>query len=210
EEYGPSLLRADASGLVSERWVVAGAERAMQHAGIKVRGVLPELAAQRRMNRGIEALCASPDGSWLYLGLQSGPPGIDPGATPIWKLNAASGELAGQWAYPFDAPESFLRDAARRKVGPGDPKICEFAWVGKDRLLVLERIAHSTKLYLTHLSRLPEKRLLMSSDDHADIGPDMEGMTLLSPLKSCSCRTTTSALRAPKQSSGASRLMSRC
>ena len=183
EEYGPSLLRADANGAVVGRWVVPGAERVMQQAGMEVRGVLPELAGQRRMNRGLEALCASPDGCWLYLGLQSGPSGADPGTTPIWKLDTASGELAGQWAYPFDAPASFRRDAARRKVGPGDPKVCEFAWAGEDRLLVLERIAHTTKLYLTDLSRLPEKRLLMSSDDHTDIGPDMEGMTILSPTE---------------------------
>ena len=46
---------------------------------------------------------------------------------------------------------------------------------------MLERIAHTSKLYLTDLARLPEKRLLLSTDDHPEIGPDIEGMTLLSP-----------------------------
>ena len=67
----------------------------------------------------------------------------------------------------------------------GDLKICEIAWAGEDRLVVLERIAHSTKIYAVDLARLQktglaEKRLLLSTDDHPEIGPDMEGMALLS------------------------------
>jgi hypothetical protein len=30
---------------------------------------------------------------------------------------------------------------------------------------------------------LPEKRLLFSTDDHPEVGPDMEGMALLSPTE---------------------------
>lgn len=183
DEYGPSLLRADAAGVVSERWVAPGCEADLQHADLCVRAVLPEAVARRRLNRGLEALCASPEGRWLYLGLQSAPAGEAEGAAPIWKLDAATGRQEGAYLYPFDAPSSFARDAARRRVEPGDLKVCEIAWAGEDRLLVLERIAHSAKLYLVDLTRLPEKRLLASSDDHLAIGPDMEGMALLSPTE---------------------------
>ncbi len=183
DEYVPSLLKVDAYGVVSARWVPAGCEAMLAHGDIEVRGVLPERAVRRRANRGFEALCASTDGRWLYVGMQSALEGEDQGYVPIWKLDACSGELIGEWLYPFDAPENFLRDAARRAVGSGDLKICEFAWVGQDRLVVLERIAQSTKLYAVDLARLPEKRLLFSTDDHREIGPDMEGMALISPTE---------------------------
>ena len=77
EEYGPSLLKVTADGLVSERWVATGNQARMQHAELIVRNVLPVTIARRRLNRGLEALCASADGRWLYLGLQSAPAGED-------------------------------------------------------------------------------------------------------------------------------------
>jgi hypothetical protein len=183
EEYGPSLLKVDAEGVVSERWVAAGQEKVLAHRDLVVRGVLPEAAMRRRANRGFEALCASADGAWLYVGFQSAVVGENERSAPVWKLDARTGALAGEWRYPFDEPSSFRRDAARRKVGLGDLKICEFAWAGEDRLVVLERIAHSTKIYAVDLKRLSEKRLLLSSDDHPEIGPDIEGMALLSPTE---------------------------
>lgn len=180
EEYGPSILVADSDGVVSERWVAAGREAELSHPNLPARGVLPAQCTQRRPNRGFEALCASPDGRWLYLGFQSALMDEAETAAPVWKLDARNGALMAQWLYPFDAAASFRRDAARRAVGPGDLKICEFVWAGEDTLLVLERIAHSTKIYRVKLSRLPEKTLLFSSDDHPEVGPDMEGMALLS------------------------------
>lgn len=180
EEYGPSILVVGSEGVVSERWVAAGREVELSHPDLPARGVLPARCAQRRLNRGFEALCASPDGRWLYLGFQSALSGEVETAAPVWKLDAHNGALVAEWHYPFDAASSFKRDAARRPVGPGDLKICEFAWAGEDTLLVLERIAHTTKIYRVELSRLPEKTLLFSSDEHPEVGPDMEGMALLS------------------------------
>ncbi len=187
EEYGPSLLRAGADGVVVERWVPAGCEGVLASSDLPVRGLLPESAAKRRPNRGIEALCASSDGISLYAGFQSALAGEDEASARIWKLDARTGALQGQWRYPFDAPSSFRRDAARRQVGWSDIKICEFAWAGEDTLVVLERIAHSTKLYQVELARLPHKRLLLSSDEHPEIGPDIEGMALLWPSEILIC-----------------------
>jgi hypothetical protein len=118
--------------------------------------------------------------------MQSGLEGEDSHSAPVWKLDARTGELVGEWQYPFDAPETFLRDAERRKVGWKDMKVCEFAWAGDDTLIVLERIAHSAKIYLVKFGRL-EKRLLVSSDDHREIGPDIEGMALISPRELVIC-----------------------
>ena len=181
DEYAPSLLVADAGGRVSARWAPVGADAAYAHSGVAVRAVLPERALRRRPNRGLEALCASADGRWLYAGLQSALAGKDAGSTEIWKLDAATGAMAAAWSYPFDAPQSFRRDAARRAVSAGDLKVCEFAWVDEDRLLVLERIAHTTKIHLATLGSTITKTLLFTSDDHPEMGPDMEGMALLSP-----------------------------
>lgn len=180
DEYGPSLLKVDADGVATERWVAPGEEAAMRHPDVIVRGVLPERVARRRLNRGIEALCCLPDGRWLYLALQSAPEGEDAGSVPVWKLDAQSGAVAAEWLWPLDEAASFKRDAARRKVAAEDVKICEFAWTGEDTLIVLERIAHTTKIYEAELARLPDKRLLFCSDDHPEMGPDMEGMALLS------------------------------
>lgn len=179
EEYVPSLLKVSAEGVVSERWVPPGMEEAVRHPDISVRAVLPVALCRRRLNRGLEALCAAPDGRHLYLALQSAPEGDNPRFAPVWKVEAATGRCVAEFLYAFDPPSTFRRDAERRAVTEADLKICEFAWLGEDRLLVLERIAHTTKLYATDL-RSGGKQLLMSSDDVPDMGPDMEAMTLLS------------------------------
>jgi hypothetical protein len=183
DEYGPSILKADEDGVASERWVPAGREDELAHPDILVRGILPGSAMRRRPNRGFEALCTSADGAWLYLGFQSGLMGADDRSALVWKLDAKTGAVAGEYFYPFDDPSTFRRDAARRKVDWHDLKICEFAWAGEDRLAVLERIAHTAKLYLYSPAAPREKQLLLSSDDFPEIGPDIEGMTLLSPTE---------------------------
>jgi hypothetical protein len=180
EEYGPSLLKADSDGVVSERWVPAGLEAMLAHPEVEIRGILPKKGKLRRGNRGFEALCVSGDGAWLYAGFQSALSGEDQRSVPIWKLDAATGEVAGEYLYPFDEPSTFRRDAQRRKVDWGDLKICEFIWAGEDRLIVLERIAHTSKVYAVVLAQLPAKRLLISSDDVPEIGSDIEGMAALS------------------------------
>lgn len=179
EEYVPSLLKVETDGVVSERWVPPGLEACVRSDDVVVRAVLPPGLSRRRANRGIEALCVSPDGRELYLGLQSAAEGDDPGFAPVWKLDANTGHCLGEFRYAFDPPGSFRRDAARHTVTSGDLKICEFTWLGEDRLLVLERVAHTTRIYAADLTS-GAKQLVMSSDDMPDIGPDMEAMTLLS------------------------------
>lgn len=183
EEYGPSLLKVRADGIVTHRWTPEGQARRLRDPGVQVREALPFRAMRRRANRGFEALCASGDGQWLFVGFQSALTAESEESAPIWKLDARTGRLAEEWRYPFDTPDSFKRDAARRKVRMDDLKICEFAWISEDRLLVLERISHTTKIYAVDLAPLPQKTLIISSDDYPEIGPDMEGMTLLSPTE---------------------------
>jgi hypothetical protein len=143
---------------------------------------LPARAARRRRNRGIEGIAVSPDERWIYVALQSAPDGEDPGQTPIWKLDAKTGKLAIEAAYPFDEPESFKADADAGHVGRGDLKICELVCLAEDVLLVLERISKSARIYRVELTRHghARKELVFSTDAAGGIAPDIEGMTLLS------------------------------
>lgn len=127
----------------------------------------------------------------------------------FWKLDAASGALLAQYVYPLEPPASFGRDSAKAEVKWSDLKVSELTVLGPDRLLVLERGSDTTKLFLVELadafaideshlrletrptleelsasggviSLLP-KRLILDTDDHPEIGPDLEGMVMLSP-----------------------------
>jgi hypothetical protein len=159
EEYGPSIMRVDHTGIVTSRWAPAGSGR-------------------RRLNRGFEGLAISADETRLYCLFQSALEGDAPTETRIWTLDARDGRLLGEHAYPFDPPNSF---AETEPVGPGDLKACELVCVGPERLLVLERMTRSARIYaidLRHGSRL--RKTLVFSTDHHEIGADLEGMCLLS------------------------------
>jgi hypothetical protein len=176
EEYGPSLLRADADGVVRRRWTPPG-DRSPS-----AEPVLPEAAQRRRLNRGFEGLAISGDEHWLYAVFQSGFAGERRDHTAIWKLDAQTGALAAAYAYPFDAPQSFTADAAAGEASLEDLKVCELVWTAPDRLLVLERITRSARIYRVDVSTPGPlaKTLVFSTDDHPEIAPDLEGMALLS------------------------------
>ena len=157
DEYGPSLLRVGTDGVVAERWVPAGCEGLFEGSRVPVRGVLPAIAARRRLNRGFEALAASPDGRWLYLAFQSPLSHPDDEAhrrgrhVRLWRLDAGTGAVAAEWLYPLDAPGTFRRDAEAGAVEPSDLKVSELSLLAPDRLLVLERGSATTKLYVVAL-----------------------------------------------------------
>lgn len=212
EEYGPSLLKLDTEGRVLVRWTPAGV-RPPADLGYPVHDLLPAIAARRRPNRGFEGLSASADGRRLFVAFQSAlgedGGGGDAGFARLWTLDADTGAVLAQHLYPFDPPESFRRDTAAGPVGTGDLKICETVWLGPERLLVLERMSHTAKIYRVNLAGralAPEhldettpaletlsgaelaaagvpvldKTLLLSTDDAESIAPDLEGMAALS------------------------------
>lgn len=175
EEYGPSLMKVDANGVVRRRWTPEG----LAVAGSEP--VLPAAALDRRMNRGFEGLAVSPDERRLYVAFQSGLAGDDQRSARIWTLDAATGALLGEHLYPFDGPASFAADAAVGPVSDLDLKLCELVCVGPNQLLVLERITRSARIYRVELGGGPlAKTLLFSTDQAGGVAPDLEGMTLLS------------------------------
>jgi len=216
DEYGPSLLKLDAEGRVQFRLVPAGAEASLKGAAYPVQGVLPPIAGKRQLNRGFEAIALSPDESRLYLAFQS------PLAHPdeavhergrhvrLWKLDASTGQVAAQFVYPLDAPDSFRRDVEKGEFGWSDLKVSEIAVEKEDVLIVLERGSETTKFYRVKLDspapaehleldtrptveelsgsgtmHLPvlAKELMLSTDDFPEVAADLEGMAILSPTE---------------------------
>lgn len=210
DEFGPSLVRLDSGGRVVKRLVPEGV--ALEGAAYPVEARLPAIAARRQLNRGFEAIALSGDGAWLYLAFQSPLAHPDEAAherarhVRLWRLDAATGEIAAQYLYPLDPPDTFRRD------GPlewSDLKVSELCWAGPDSLLVLERGSETTKIYRVELSEPFEldpvhldpatqptveqlstgddpgfpvlaKRLLFTTDDAPEIAADLEGMAILS------------------------------
>ena len=209
EEYGPSILVVDADGRVTCRWLPEGHPLTEADAGCPVPGVLPAIAGSRRLNRGFEALALSPDERSLFVVFQSAltSGGADEDApgqlVRIWRLDATTGQVEAQWLYPFDAPDTFARDVAAGEVGWDDLKVCEVVCCAPDRLLVLERLSHTAKVYAVDLpdpgplhlvtaweltpadaradAPVPElvKRLVFSTDAAPEVSADLEGMLLL-------------------------------
>jgi len=187
EEYGPSILVVAADGIVQARWVPKGEGAALAGAAYRVEDVLPAVSARRRLNRGFEALALSPDETRLYVMLQS-PLALEDetvaearGHARLWTLDARTGAPLAEHFYPFDAPETFRRDAEAGSVGPEDLKVSEAVCVGENQLLVLERISATSKFYRVTLDApVLTKTLVLSTDDWSEIDPDLEGLVLLS------------------------------
>ena len=205
DEFGPSLVRLEATGAIIRRLRPDGTADA-----------LPAIASRRQLNRGFEALAISGDEQSLYLAFQSPLAHPDEAAheaaahVRLWRLDAETGAVLAQYLYPLDPPESFARDVAGGDFDGSDIKVSELLWLPGDRLLVLERGSATTKIYRcsTDASRLDNAHLdiatrptleqisagsgepgfpvlaktpVFSSDDHPEISADLEGMVLLAP-----------------------------
>lgn len=213
DEYGPSLLRVSADGTIERRLLPEGC--GSDGAAYRQEPVLPAVAARRHVNRGFEAMALSADEQRLHLIFQSPLAHPDGHAHEqachcrLWTLDLSSGSVLAQYLYPLDPPDSFRRDAAEDEVSRADVKVSEMVALSDRRLLLLERISHTTKIYLVELDpsaalaseeldvdRRPtieersaagrldlpvlEKRLVLSTDDLPQVCKDMEGMVVLS------------------------------
>lgn len=217
DEFGPSLVRLDAEGRVEQRLVPQGVR--LEGAAYPVEPLLPAIAARRQLNRGFEALALSADGRWLFLAFQSPLAHPDEEAhkqgrhVRLWRLDAVTAEVAAQYLYPLDPPDTFRRDREKGALDWSDLKLSEMCGVGEDSLLVLERGSETTKIYrvgptddralpaehldiglrptVEELSRRDEgpglpvlaKQLVFSSDEAPEVAADLEGMAILSPCE---------------------------
>src|SRR5262249_4445232 len=109
----------------------------------------------RQLNRGIEGIALAPDESALYAIVQN--PLANPDAdaykkavaTRILKLDLKSQQVVGEYVYTLDPATSFKMDKSDKQ---NDVRISELSAVGMDQLIVLERIAKTTKLQAIDLS----------------------------------------------------------
>jgi hypothetical protein len=178
EEYGPSLIRLSPEGVAQVRWTPAGVS--LPGAACPIADVLPAAARLRRRNRGFEGLAVSPDETRLYVAVQSALE-IDGAAADealIWTLDAATGACLAEHRYPFDRPASFRADRKAGRVGMRDLKICELVCLAPERLLVLERISRSSRIYAVRLGEAArlEKTLLYATEGDDGAPADIEGM----------------------------------
>jgi hypothetical protein len=175
EEYGPSLVHIAADGKIIERLVPAGLEADLAGAGYKVTGTLPAILAKRQLNRGIEGIALAPDESTLYTIVQN--PLANPDAdayknavaTRILKIDLKSQQAVGEYVYTLDPATSFKLDKSDKQ---SDVRISELTAVGVDRLIVLERIAKTTKLQAIDLS--DATNILGTDWDKVETSPSLE------------------------------------
>jgi hypothetical protein len=152
EEYGPSLVRIDAGGKVVKRFVAEGSK--VEGADYPTVPALPAIFSRRSSNRGFEGLTLSPDGSTLYLAIQSPLANPNPkiGNTSrnvrILAFDVASERATAEYVYRFEPIADFDPTV---KPAPEEMKLSALAPVGAHALLVLERTDHVAKLYLADL-----------------------------------------------------------
>jgi len=193
EEYRPSLLAATSDGIVRHRFIPAG--QTLAGAGMKVSDALPNTYAERRDNRGFEALAIAPDESRIFALVQSPLDRPDretaarSGNVRLLVFDPASGTTVAEHVYRLGGPS---KRRHRPKAGPTDGKLCAMAAVGPASLLVLEQAQGGiARLYLVEFESatdtLPRTQAgddppLESLDDLDDAGIASLRKTLLADL----------------------------
>jgi hypothetical protein len=155
EEYGPSLLKIGADGRAIERHVPVGTGNTA--AAVPHRVTIPAAYGLRHDNRGFEAIAASPDGTRLWVLLQS--PLDNPGPKAAKKtgnvrllgFDPVAGKPAAEHLYRLGDPTD--PDYLAKGAPPDDGKLCAMAMLDDSRLLVLEQDdAGLARLYAVSLA----------------------------------------------------------
>ncbi len=179
DEYGPSLALVASDGTIVKRLVPKGLAGDLAEADYEIEETLPAILLRRQRNRGLEGLAVSPDERFLYAVMQSPLANPDEKAyaqsanVRILKLSSETGAVLAEYLYPLDAPESFLKDNAKQPRTQQDVRLSEAAAVGEDRLLLLERVEKSSKIYLVDLK---DARPLDARFDDPATMPSLEQM----------------------------------
>jgi len=155
DEYRPSLLRVGSDGTVLARYVPIGVGDEFTDVDYPVYETLPARFAYRSVTRGFEGLAVSPDGTSLFVALQSPlqlplstTGGRDARNTRILRLDM-DGHVTGEFVYRFDVASTFEpANGARAR----DMKVSGLYAISAMKLLVLERTDFVAKVYPVDLS----------------------------------------------------------
>lgn len=193
EEYGPSLLKVDASGQVVKRFFPAGLPGFFSSpvtdylADDSVLSVPALYGQKRKLNRGFEGIALSPDEETIYIALQSplrnpnNATGDASRNTRILAFDLASEQVVGEYVYrfqftgptrdddEFDVP-SLPGNTGRAR--PQDMKVSALAALDEHRLLVLERTDFKAKIYRVDLRQATN--ILGSVWDDVSTAPSLE------------------------------------
>jgi hypothetical protein len=167
EEYLPSLGKLSGDGRVVERFVPEAmgdlpADTAVRHA-------LPAALAQRRENRGFEALAASPDGRRLYALMQSPAAGDGEAAieASLVEFDPRAGETVAEHRYRLGDPA----DTDTTAIAAADGKLSALAMVDARTLLVVEQSATESRIYRVALPAAGDAAATLAKTLVADLLP---------------------------------------
>ncbi len=184
EEYAPSLVHIAAGGEVIERLVPVGIEDELQAANYPVVGALPDILSKRKLNRGIESIAVSPDEKYLYFMMQS--PLANPNKAAykksrnvrLFKMDLQNKEVIAEYVYVMDKPETFLADNTSKQ---SKVKVSEMDAYGTDKLIILERVSKTTKLFRVELD--DASNILNTQWDNVVTSPSLEQVAELSSIE---------------------------
>ena len=175
DEYAPSLAQLSSTGAIKARYVPAGWKGTPT--SFKAVKSIPALYLTRKANRGFEALALSPDGTTLFIGLQS--PLLNPTkavgdaslATRILRFDIGSKSFTGEFVFGFEKVS--LVDAKATKNS--DLKLSAMVALDSNTLLVQERTDNS--FLLSTITIDDSANILGSKWDLAATSPSLESYT---------------------------------
>jgi hypothetical protein len=176
EEYGPSLVHVAADGKIITRLVPSGVDKDLAAASYPVMAALPAILSKRQLNRGIEGIALSPDEKFLYAIVQNPLANPDTAAykkaiaTRLLKIDLAQQKVIGEYVYTLDGYKTFPDDKDAKQES--DVRISEMMATGTDKLVVLERIANTTKLNYIEIGAATN--ILGTAWDEAATSPSLE------------------------------------
>lgn len=202
DEYGPSLVHVSATGRVLERVVpndsgvvnpitnksmsvcdaLKNGTAGAQAANYPINCALLGITDLRSLNRGIESVALSADGKTLYFSIQS--PLSNPSKdaykisrnvrlfTASLKSDGSFGQVTGEYVYVLDTPDTFALDNSTKQ---NDVKLSEMSVTPGGKLIQLERISLTTKLYAVDLSKATN--ILGTKWDDRATQPSLEQQT---------------------------------
>jgi hypothetical protein len=139
EEYSPSLVHVKRDGTIMARYVPKGVKEKLVNAQTPIFDTLPAIYYKHVSNRGFEGVSITPDGTSLFVAIQS------PMAVPdkkagdssrqlrILKMDLSSQTVVGEYAYTAEDATQFV------KVAQKDLVISELHALSGQVLLVDER-----------------------------------------------------------------------